>query len=217
MINVLNRMNYVRKHEGLASLAGILFNFFTEHVFLYGNYYLLEHNTGIGKEVDFLPRIQNYSFHLVTSIKEADKLVYAGFDLYSLSINTRKRLKKGAIAFCVLVGTDIAHIGWLALTDDAKNTFEPFPYRIDFQKGEACTGGTATLPKYEGKGLMTYGMYKRLEFLRDKGISKSRSIVSVKNAASLKVHAKFNHKIYAKVRYFKLLWLQSWKEIALNS
>jgi GNAT superfamily N-acetyltransferase len=217
IMTVLNRINYVRKQEGLVTLTRLLFDFFAKRLFVYGNYYLIEHNTNIGKEAEFLPGIKEYFSHFVTSVKDADKLLSAGYDIFSISINTRERLEKGAVAFIVLVGSDIAHIGWLALTEEAKNTFEPFPYRIDYQKDEACTGGTVTLPKYRGKGLMAYGMYKRLEFLREKGITKSRNIVSVKNTASLKVHAKFNHKIYARIRYFKFLWWHSWKEIAHNS
>jgi hypothetical protein len=62
---------------------------------------------------------------------------------------------------------------------------------------------------------MTYGMYKRLAYLKEKGFSRSRNIVETSNAASIKVHEKFPCKKYARVHAKRFLWWYSWKETAL--
>jgi hypothetical protein len=212
MKNILNRMKYVRNNQGWRSLAGLIFTFFSQRVLIHGRYYLQEYHIPEKIEGNYLPRLTEYSCQIVSTIEEADKLVSRGFDFYSTAINSRERLKKGAIACCVLVGKDIAHIGWMALNEEAKNTWNPFPYRVDFQHAEACSGGAVTLPKYEGKGLMTYGLYRRLEFLQGKGIIRSHTITVVSNAASLKVQSRFSYKIYARVHYLKILGWHYWKE-----
>jgi hypothetical protein len=217
MKNSLNRIKYVFKHNGLSGLAGHIFSFLAQRVFIHERYYLLEHRIGDKLEGDYLPRIKDYSCQIITNIEEADKLVSRGFDFYSIAFNTRRRLEKGAIACCILIGRDIAHAGWMAFNEEAKNTWNDFPYRVNFRGAEACSGGAVTLPKYEGKGLMTYGLCKRLEFLREKGITRSHTITAVSNAASLKVQAKLSYKIYARVNYFKILRWTYWKETPVSS
>lgn len=210
-------MKYVYHYHGRRRLVYLIFYFLVRRLFVRGQYYLLAHQISDKIEGNYLPRIKEYTYEIVTNLEEADRLVSRGCDFYSTSINARERLKKGSIACCVLVGTDIVNIGWIALSEEAKNTWNPFPYRVDFQHGEACSGGAETLPEFEGKGLMTYGLYKRLELLREKGIKKSHAITEVSNAASLKVQSKLSYKKYARVHYLKILWWQYWKETPLNS
>ena len=132
---------------------------------------------------------------IITSNQQAGELVARGFDDFRRSfINARQGLDKGAIAFCVFIGRELAHIGWVALNEEAKNTFDDLPYHVDFSNREACTGGTVTIPKYEGNGLMTYGYFKRFQFLNERGIARSRNVVATSNLVSQKVHAKFGPK-----------------------
>ena len=210
------RVKHIVKQQGLIALFRLGFTFLAEHSFHYGTYYLYEHTMEDRKESDFMPKIKDFSFQIVSSIENADKLAREGYNIYPFSINTRQRLAKGAIAFCILVGADIAHIGWLAMNEEARKTFESYPYLVDFQNREACTGGTLTMPKFEGNGLMTYGYYKRFQFLHEKGILKSRNAVGVKNIASQRVHNKFHPRKYAKALHVKILWWQLWKETPLK-
>ena len=76
-------------------------------------------------------------------------------------------------------------------------------------------GGTRTVPKYRGKGLMAYGYYERLEYLRERGYVSSRSAVAVTNVASQKAHARFDPIVYGVGRCTKLLWWAGWKEKTL--
>jgi hypothetical protein len=210
------RVKYIVKHQGLIALFRLGFTLWAEHLFHYGTYYLYEHTIEDREESNFAPKIKDFTFQIVSSIEYADKLAREGYDIYLTSINARQRLAKGAIAFCILVGADIAHIGWLAMNEEAKEIIEPFPYFVDFQNREAWTGGTLTLPKYEGNGLMTYGYYKRFQFLHEKGILKSRNAVGVKNIASQRVHSRFHPRKYARALHVKILWWELWKETPLK-
>jgi len=162
----------------------------------------------------FLPKTGNFMLKIVSSNEEADQLaVNMGYDFRRFFINAKNGLQKGAVAFCIFVDSEIANIGWVAMNEEAKKSFDTAPYYVDFLNSEACTGGTFTIPKYRGKGLMTYGYCKRLEYLRDQGITVSRNAVSVDNIASQKVLSKFSLEIYAQARYIKILWWTYWKEM----
>jgi hypothetical protein len=212
MKNILNRIKYLYHYQGPRRLLYQTFSFLVQRLFSHGHYYLSAHQLADKLEGNYLPRIPVFTCEFVATPAEADRLIAQGCDFYSTALNARERLQKGSIACCVLVGTEIVHIGWIALNEAAKNTWNPFPYRVDFQHGEACSGGAVTLPEYEGKGLMTYGLYKRLEYLRARGIKKSHSITAVNNAASLKAQSKLSYKIYAQAHYWKILGWHYWKE-----
>ena len=113
------------------------------------------------------------------------------------------------------VGQELAHEGWVALTEEAKRQVDSLPYDVDFLNKEACTGGTYTKPKYRGKGFMVYSYYKRLEYLRDIGVVKSRNAVCISNIASQKAHAKLEPTICARARYWKILRWEFWRETPL--
>jgi RimJ/RimL family protein N-acetyltransferase len=167
-------------------------------------------------EISFTPRISDFISRVVSNNEEADQLaVEMGCDFRRSSGNARHALDRGAVAFCVFVDSEIAHIGWVAMNKEAKNAFDPAPYYVDFANGEACTGGTFTVQKHRGKGLMAYAYCKRFEYLRDKGITTSRNAVAVDNVISLKVHAKFGPEIYARARYIRILRWTYWKEVPL--
>ena len=165
-----------------------------------------------------MPKIQDFTLKIVFTNQQADELAVAmGVDFRSYSVNARRRLDKGAIAFCIFVENEIANIGWVAMTQEAKDTIESLPYRVFFSDKEACTARTVTIPKYRGKGLMTYNSFRRFQFLREKGIIASRTAVSTSNIASQKVHAKFASEIIAKSRRLIVLKLELYKETLLSS
>ena len=214
MIELIPRAREVLREEGAGSVLKRGLPIVKSWFFEYGNYYLYEHILEDGNEADFLPKIKNFTFNTVSSNEEADALAQStGVDFRKHFIDSRKRLEKGAIAFCVFIDGEAAHTGWVALNEEARKSVDSLPYEIDFANGEACTGGTGTLTKYRGKRLMVYGYFKRFQFLREKGVKISRNAVDVRNIASQRVHAKFNHKIYARARYLKILWWKSWKEL----
>ena len=218
---LFRRARYVFKTEGLGVLLGRGFSYLRRYLarefFRSGSYYLYEHMTKERLESDFMPKIDNFTFHLVSSQQEAEKLAAGGLDLLSQSVGAVRKLENGAIGFCFFVGQELAHEGWVALTEEAKRRVDPLPYHVDFLNKEACTGATYTKPKYRGKGFMAYSYYKRLEYLRGRGIVKSRNAVAANNIASQKAHAKLEPAIYARARYLKILCWEFWREIPLTN
>lgn len=213
---LLNRAKEIFQTEGLISLLRRGFPFLIrQYFFRYRTVYLYEYKLGERNEADYRPIIQNFTFKIVSTNQQADELAVIGADFRSYFSNARRSLDKGAIAFCIFVGQEIAHVSWVAMTEEAKNTFDSLPYQIDFLNNEACTGGTVTITKYKGKGLMTYINYKKSQFLWEKGIITLRNAVETSNIASQKAYAKFGPKIYAKARYLEILWWKSWKETPL--
>lgn len=216
LIKLFERAREILRTEGLVSLIRRGLKSLKPYFWERGTYYLYEHPTRERNEAGFRPRIQNVTVKTVSSNQEADALANEGFEFRSSFFNARRMLDKGAIAFCVFVGHEIANISWLAVTETAKNAFEMFPYKVDFSNKEACNGGAFTIPKYRGLGLMGYGISKRIQFLRELGIVTVRYAIREDNIASMKALEKFEHKIYAKARYLKILCWRFWKEIPLT-
>lgn len=212
----LRRAMEIFQTEGLLPLTRRVLLFLVGLLFCYTHYYLYEHTTKRRKETDFLPKTRDFTFEIVTTNQQADALVTSGLDFGSHHPNRRQGLEKGTVAFCFFIDGELAHIGCLGMSQEAKNSFDSLPYRVDFADKQACTGGTWTNPRYRGKGLMVYSYYKRLEFLREKGFSSSRNAVGISNIASQKAHAKFKPKTYARARYLKILGRRYWRETPIT-
>ena len=211
------KAKYIFETEGVIQLVKRGLTYLAPYFLGYGTVYLYEHTMKERNEADFLPEIQGLTFQMVSTNEQADNLAANGFaDLRLHFVKARRNLDKGAIAFCVFVERELAHTGWVAMTEEAKNTFDRLPYRVNFSNKEACTGGTVTILKYRGNGLMAYGYYKRFQFLRERGITISRNAVETSNVVSQRVHAKFGPEIYAKARYLKILCWLFWKETPLT-
>ncbi len=207
----------VFKKEGLYPLLRQGFTFVTGFFIQYAHYYLYEHTLRERNESDYLPKIQIFTFKLVSSNREVDELVAEGFeDFRQYFINGRWGLDASAMAFCFFVDRELASIQWVAMTERAKNTFDPIPYRVDFASKEACIGGSWTHPKCRGKHLLEYGKFKIHQFLMEKGVTTLRSAVVVSNIASQRAVAGFNPRVYARGRHLKILrrW-EFWKETPL--
>jgi hypothetical protein len=179
--------------------------------------YIYEHPIRTIDVNDFMPHISNFTLHIVSTNQQADALEANGYGFRNYQQRQSRGLDIGAIAFCMFVGQELAHIGWVALTEEAKPYVDSWHYHVDFTNKEACTGSSSTLPQYEGKGLFKYGYYKRFEYLSEMEIEKVIASVDIKNTASNNMHAKFHPKIRAKVKYLKILGWESWKEWKLDT
>lgn len=210
------RARYYLQTEGIGSLLSRVLSFLQSYLIQNESYYLYKHTLKERPDVEFRPRIDDFTFEIISSASEADKLAAKGIDVSQISMFAERGFDKGAIAFCVFINNELAHVGWVAMTEEAKNTFDGVPYSVDFSNGEACTGGTRTIPKYRQLGLMVYGYYKRFEYLREQGCVISRAAVATDNVASQKVHTRFNPTIYAKARFLKILWWTSYRETSLE-
>lgn len=210
----------ILREEGLIPLLRHSFTFLADHLFQYRTYWLLEYPTrrinGLD-EADFMPRIDEFTFRIVFTNREADELEADGLDFRSWSSNCTERLDKGAVASCVFAGRELAHILWVATTEEAKRTFNDPPYRVDFSNKEYCLGGSWTNPKYRRKGLAKYAMFKTKQSLQEKGMTRDRGAISKNNVVSQTAYSGFSPKWYAEGRYLKLLWWESWKEKPVDS
>jgi hypothetical protein len=173
------------------------------------NYYLYECRLVKWNEADFRPKIQNFSLKTVSTEAQLDELIAGGFDLSLDSVLTRRGLQKGAVVFLLFVGRDLASREIVAANPAAKAVIDKYPYKVDFNNGEACASGVWTNPKFRNLGLHTYVFYRAYDYLREHGVKIVRSIVWVDNLGAQKAHAKFAPAIqkYARGRYFKILGL----------
>jgi len=175
--------------------------------------YLYEHSVIPRDHTQFLPRLASWELRVMHSNDEADAVAAEGLEDFRESfVFAHRSLKSGAVAFCVYAGPELAHVGWLAVDARGKRCVDKLPYRVAFEAHQACTGGTYTIPRYRGKGLMAYVYYERFEYLRARGYTSVHNSVRVSNTASQKAHARFNPTIYGVGRYRKVLWWQSWRE-----
>ena len=136
--------------------------------------------------------------------------------VYNRIADGRQRLESGAVACCVFCGNGLASIGWVALTEEAhRSLFQP-GYKVNFEVGQASTGGGWTDPWYRRKRLAVYNYCKRLEYIWSHGKTSVRTAVRTDNKASLKLHANFSPIIKVRGRDLKILWHRSWTEIPVN-
>ena len=213
------RSRTVLRKEGPAGLlkrAGAFIAFLGSRVLYAETAYLYEHSVVPRDRKQFLPRLDSWELRVMRSNAEADAVAAEGFeDFRDAFVFARRSLDAGAVVFCVYVGAELAHVGWLAVDAAGKKSIDRAPYSVAFESGQACTGGTYTIPAYRGKGLMPYVYYERFEYLRARGFTSSRNCVEVSNTSSQKAHARFNPTIYGVGRFRKVLWWQSWREAPL--
>jgi hypothetical protein len=219
--SLITRTRRVLKTEGSGTLALKALRFLKSKFFPveFGSVDLFENTLRHLDEARYRTDIKELSFFVISSNAQLDEVVGSGFEdprKCNTIDNVQRGLEKGALAFCFFIGRDLAHIGWMAMTPEAKTTFDTLPYRVEFDSGQACTGGTVTLPKFRGNGLMTYGQFKRLEFLRERGFTASRNAVKTNNAISHRVHFKMGSRIYARARYVKIGRRILWKELPVE-
>ena len=168
--------------EGLVPLIRKGFLFSVSPFFRYRTYYLYTCAVKERNEADFMPKIKNFTFKMITTNQQADELAADGFEFRSHCENSKRRLDKGAIAFCVFVNGEFAHIDWLALTEEAWRTLYRIPTKVDFSN-TGYSSIAKTNPKYRGLGLMRYVYFKHLQFLKGKGRVVAQAAAAVDNIA----------------------------------
>jgi len=177
--SIIYRTMHVLDKEGLASLSKRAFAFIIHQIIIYQDCYLVKKSLKEMKENpdDFLPDIHNLSYKYVKSNPEADKIIKELSDFRRFHLNGYERLEKGAIAFCIFIGADLAYINWAAMTEDAMKTFNDIPCKVNLDKKEIYVGGETTIPKYRKKGLSTYGRLYRDRLLKNIGVENIYGVV----------------------------------------
>jgi len=212
----LNRARYIYRNEGTISLLGRVFSYLFSYIFFYDEYYVQQYSTCELNEADFLPKVKDFTFKLITSNEMADDWARrTGFDFRGQALHARQRLDAGAIAFCIFIQNRLAHIVWGGLSQKAKNSINSQPYQVNFAQHQGCIGGGEGVPKYRGKGLMLYLWFHHNNYMKQHGITTVIHIVATDSVVHSKVQSRFPSKICAKARYIKFLWWRYWKETPL--
>jgi hypothetical protein len=212
----LNRARYILRNEGTISLLRRTFSYLSSYIFLCDEYYVVQYFVGELNEADFLPRVEDFTFKLITSNEMADDWAKRiGFDFRGQALHARRRLDAEAVAFCTVVQNHLAHIGWVGLSQKAKDSINPQPYQVNFAEHQGCIGGAETASRYRNNGLMSYNWVHVNNYMKQQGITMLLSIEPTDNVAVCKVQSKFPSRICAKARYIKFLWWQYWRETPL--
>lgn len=212
----LNRARYILRSEGAITLLKRIFLYLFSHIFFYKDYYVCQDFVGELNEADFLPRVKDFTFKLITSNEMADDWAkQTGFDFRKQILNARRLLDAGAVAFCVFVQNDLASIKWVGLNQKVKNIINPQPYRVNFSEHQGFSGGAETVPQYRGKGLNAYTWFQRNNYMKQQGITMLTGLIATGDVHLHKLQSRFPIKIRSKARHIKFLWWQYWKETPL--
>ena len=219
LTTLFTRAKQIYQTEDFTKLLRRGFAFVLRLFFEYQTYYLSGHTAEDFRdlnEADFTPKIDNFTLKIISTNQEADELEADGLEFRSYVTNARDRLDKGAIAFCIFVGSELACIGWVALTQEAMDSLDEPPYKVDFANHESCTGRYWTNPKYRGEGLAPYACFNTFKFLHHKGTQVNRTAMRTGNISSVRATEKAGFKAYGEGRYLRILWWKSWREKPLT-
>jgi ribosomal protein S18 acetylase RimI-like enzyme len=210
--NYFNRAKQILQIAGLKALfvRGLKHGFY-EHQ----TYYLYEHVLKDRDEADFVPGVKDFTFKTITCRRDIDQLVSNGFDLRLDITDISLRVDRGAAAYCAFIGRDLASIGFIAGNQEAMNSLNPPPFKVNFSAGEVYTGGLWTNPDYRGHGLAAYIYFKRLQSLKNEGKVIARNIVLKDNTPAHKMLSRFAPKISGEGQASRVLWHIFWKEKSL--
>ena len=217
---LVRKAKYIREKEGWGTLAKRAVLFLLRHIFDHQTYYLGE-NTQDGRII-FKPRIENCSFHALTSPDGLHRLLTEGVDFssylndnFDLTIDAiEKRISQGAIFFCCIVDKELANAVWLALNEEVRKDLDIVPYAINYES-EACLGNAETIARYRRLGVHTYSVSSICRFAYDNGL-KLKFTVPKKILAAQKVHAKVGSTMLGEIDCWRVLWWEYWTKKPLN-
>ena len=217
---LFERAKQIYKDGGLILLMRRGFAFLGYRLLAYRTYYLyaapIEESLRVLNESHTVPNVGDFSVIVVLSNDEEDELEAQGFVFRSQATDVAKRLDSGAVAFCIFVGRELACVGWVALTQEALDSLDEPPYKVDFANHESCTGRYWTNPKYRGVGLAPYASFNVFKFLHHNRVQVARTAMRTSNISSVRATERASFKAYGECRYLRILWRKSWKERPLK-
>jgi len=168
------------------------------------------------------PNIKGFTFKMLTTATELDELIDGGYDLVMNFSKIRRGLKKGMVAFLVLVEMELASMGWACIIEESKATLRGYPYNDDLDR-QACIVGDWTNPKFRDTSVSSYVKNKRRQLLKEKGFKFERSIAEesiVTDLRSVPAQKRFEltytRRTYTNVSFPGILGVEFWKEYPLN-
>ena len=164
-------------------------------------------------DASLAPPVAGLEVHVIECEDDADRLVQEGCEDFGLAIgSSRRRLASGAVAFCAHVDGVLAHVAWIALSEEAKQSFDVLPYRVAFDRGEGCSGGSWTFPRYRGRGIYRYVMGWRLSYLQSRGCTLCRNATLADNVPAIRGQEVFPHRVIGMAHVRRLFGRMRWTE-----
>jgi hypothetical protein len=214
--NLFTGAKTIFKEEGLFSLIkrGLVFiaGYENKTFFLY-ECKIRKHDKA--NEKIFLPRPKNYCLKIISSSEQIEDLIDEGFDISYIAGDRRFELKKpGSLEFLLFVEKELAAIGLIAITAEAKNSFNPQRYKVDFTHGEVCGGAVFTVPGFMAKNLVTFLVYSGCEYLAQTDTKVLKCIIETKNTTMQKIFKKVysDCQTCTRAHYLKIFGFKIWRE-----
>jgi len=158
------------------------------------------------------------SVHFLDSERDADRLVENGFqDVRRVIRPAARRLRRGAICVGVFIDREIAHVEWLALSEEVRRAVFSTPCYVDFAGGEAAWGGAHTVSRYRGKGVFQYGMACALRYCHEHGHRALVGVTAVGNAPSVSGQTPYAPRVRVRLRHDCRLLRCKWTELSRES
>lgn len=84
VMETVRRAKQILQTEGFLSLLRHVLSFLNRGCFQYETYYLYEHTLKERNEAEFMPKIQNFTFKIVSNNQQADELAADGLEFRSI-------------------------------------------------------------------------------------------------------------------------------------
>lgn len=161
------------------------------------------------------PQVGGLEIHFLCGERDADSLRDLGYEDVRHVIRTAARwLRRGAVCVSVFVNREIAHVEWLALSEDVRKAIFPTPCYVDFAGGEAAWGGAHTVDRHRGEGVFQYGMACALHYCHERGYRALIGATAVGNAPSMHGQTPYAPRVRVQVRQECFLMRCTWVEIS---
>jgi len=196
---LLNAAIWTMQKEGLVSLIKQVFSNLITNL----DVYIFKKDLDLVNE--YKPKIKDFTLEIISFDDQLFDLIEDGFKIV-LDLNIDElvhRIIRGEVLFCVFVGKNIAHRSWVAMNESGETDM---PLKMNWEK-EAYIQQCVTNPKYRGMGLYPYTLSKIFEFLREKGKSVAKIIVTKNNIPSIRGVMKAGFKVCSQARYIRLFFL----------
>jgi hypothetical protein len=196
------RAKYTLRDEGLFYFMSLVARRIKASIVDYHVYYIYEKDLVSDAGIEFRPRVEDVSLQIVRNLEQYEELVWSGYSFDSM-VSTQL-LSAGGIAFCAFVGRELGHVIWVATNETSKRMVDPVPYRVDFNRGEVCSGSSRTARKYRRQGLFLYTCSGMFRMLREEGKVIDRFTIDKNNEVSQTAMAQFHPRV-AKLRRLRVL------------
>jgi len=159
------------------------------------------------------PSIDGLEVQVLGSESDVQRLVTEGYeDVRRVVRPAARRLQHGAVGFCAFVNREVAHVAWVALTQEVQVALDLFPYFVDFDNGEAWWGGSLATGRYRNLGIYRHVMAWRLRYCHELGCHVLVDATEVRNTPSLRSQETYNPRTRAYCRYRRFLRWCRWTE-----